>query len=237
MDFLILDKKLRNLFGASEDWDSDGVQVGVPGEITRAVVSLDCTSAAIMFAKKAGAGVIVTHHPLFFDPTPSKSVLKRESACKETGVSVLSYHTCFDIVKGGVNDVLCEAVGVSVDKKQNFLPFGRLGSLGESVSFGEFLNKCETSLGVAAQNIFDAGKNVKKVAVISGGGKDYIEEVYNSGVDTYLTGEVNHAAIVDCREYGINLLCLTHFATENIAVPRLAEYVGRFVPEVICYGV
>ena len=74
------------------------------------------------------------------------------------------------------------------------------------------------------------------MAVVSGSGKDEVRDAYNAGADTYVTGEVSHAAMIDCREYGINLVCLTHFATENVVLPFLAEKVKQFVPEVELYG-
>ena len=36
--------------------------------------------------------------------------------------------------------------------------------------------------------------------------------------------------MIDCKELGLNLICGTHYATERIIVPILAEMVNKYVP-------
>ena len=234
-----LDGYLRQLFGAGEGWDSDGLQIDCGNEIKRAVIALDCTSEVIDFAVKAGADAVINHHPLIFNALDhisiSDSVGKRVIFCAKNGISVLAYHSCLDITEGGVNDCLCKALGIK--NACAFLPFGRYGSLEKETDFTSFVTFCEKSLETKVQNTLDCGRTVKNIAVISGGGKDYIKDAAETGADTYLTGEVNHAAMTDCKEYGMNLICATHFATENVVLPFLAEKVKQYVPEVITYGV
>ncbi len=232
-----LDNNLRRIFGASEDWDNDGIQIDCGNEIKRAVIALDCTSKVIEYAVSQNAGAVITHHPLIFKPltdiSASDSAGKRVVSCVKNNISVLSYHTCFDIAPGGVNDLLCEALGIK--NTYPFLPFGRYGSLAAEMDFAAFVALCEDKLKTKVQNVVNCGKTVKNIAVIAGGGKDYVKEAARTGADTYLTGEVNHAAAIDCEEYRINLVCATHFATENAAMPRLAEKAGQFVPEVLVF--
>lgn len=237
MNVFELDGNLRRLFGTSEDWDADGIQIDCGNYIKKAVTALDCTSEVIEFAARAGADVIVNHHPLIFNPldciSVSDSVGKRVAACIKSGISVLAYHTCLDSAEGGVNDCLCEAIGIK--NTAAFLPFGRYGALDGEMDLNSFVCFTEKALKTKIQNIVDCGRKVKNIAVISGGGKDYIKEAFSTGADTYLTGEVNHAAMIDCKEYGMNLVCATHFATENVVIPFLAEQVKRFIPEVLMF--
>lgn len=239
MNLIKLDKGLRQIFGESEKWDCDGIQINCGNPIQKAVVSLDLTSDVIEYVKNKKADVVINHHPLIFDPLNeisfSDSTGKRIIGCIRNNISVSAYHTCLDIVDGGVNDCLCDILGIKNTVK--FLPFARLGNLEKVYDFELFVKLCEERLNTKAQNILDCGKKVKNIAVISGCGKDYIKEVAGTGADTFLTGEVNHSAIIDCKEYGINLVCATHFATENIVLPFLAEKVRLFVPEVEIYGI
>jgi putative NIF3 family GTP cyclohydrolase 1 type 2 len=75
-----------------------------------------------------------------------------------------------------------------------------------------------------------ASDTVKRVAVVSGCGKDEINAVIAAGADTFVTGEVMHNHMIDCKELGLNLICGTHYATERIIVPILAEMVNKYVP-------
>jgi len=233
------DTNMRAIFGASEPWDRDGIQIDCGSDVKKALVSLDCTGGALKRAQQINAGLIVTHHPLIFRQLSSVSAADSVggrviSACR-AGISVVSYHTCLDIAPGGVNDCLCRAIGLA--DVRSFLPFGRIGVFQGSGSFEEFAENCENALGAKAQNALDCGRKVKVVAVVSGAGKDEIADAVRAGADTYVTGEVSHAAMIDCREYGINLLCLTHYATENVVLPFLAHKTSLFVPEVELYGV
>ena len=66
-----------------------------------------------------------------------------------------------------------------------------------------------------------ATPTVKKVALVSGSGKDEIKDALQAGADTFLTGEANHSCMLDCKELGLNLICATHYATERVVLPVL----------------
>jgi putative NIF3 family GTP cyclohydrolase 1 type 2 len=51
-----------------------------------------------------------------------------------------------------------------------------------------------------------------------------------SGADTFVTGEVMHNHMIACKELGLNLICGTHYATERIILPVLADIVRKYVP-------
>lgn len=51
------------------DFDNAGILVGDPSaEVSGAVVALDCTASAIKTAIKNNCELIITHHPVIFDP-------------------------------------------------------------------------------------------------------------------------------------------------------------------------
>lgn len=218
----------------SEPWDNDGIDI-IPdkkAEIKRAICVLDCTSVAIDFAKEWGCNLIITHHPLIFKPlgaiTEDDSVGKRVIECIKNGIAVISFHTRLDIIDGGVNDTLARLLGIT--ECESFIPYGRIGNVAEQ-SFEEFSNFVATrlKLNVNCLSRVKSSETVKRVAVISGCGKDEIDEVIKAGADTFITGEVMHNHMIDCKELGLNLICGTHYATERIIVPILADIVSEYV--------
>lgn len=219
----------------SEPWDNDGIDV-LPDkniEVTRALSVLDCTSAAIDIAKKWGCNVIITHHPLVFKPLGEvaydDSVGKRVIECIKSGIAVISFHTRLDIISGGVNDTLAGYLGIK--NAESFIPYGRIGDV-EKQTFESFAEKVAKALrlDVKAIPMVKASDTVSRVAVVSGSGKDEINAVLAAGADTFVTGEVMHNHMIDCKELGLNLICGTHYATERIIVPMLSETVRKFVP-------
>ena len=108
------------------DFDNVGILAGDPdSEVTGAVISLDCTPAAIKTAADNGCNLIITHHPVIFGGI--KTVLAGSAVFSliKSGISVISMHTNLDIGTGGVNDTLCFALGLQnvqkVTAKDGFL--------------------------------------------------------------------------------------------------------------------
>ncbi|MDX1931818.1 MAG: Nif3-like dinuclear metal center hexameric protein [Capsulimonadales bacterium] len=100
------------------DRDPTGLLIGDPDAPVRSLVAaLDVTPAAVETAKATGAGLIVAHHPLIYHPLktlradgppPGGIVLD----CIRAGIAVACAHTCWDVVDGGVNDVLAGLLGI-----------------------------------------------------------------------------------------------------------------------------
>lgn len=210
----------------SEPWDNDGGMVIPYGDAhaTGVVCALDCTSGAIQYAKEKGCNVILTHHPLIFKPlshlTETDSVGKRVMECVKSGIAVLSYHTRLDSLEGGVNDCLAQVLGLA--NAVPFLPYGRMGEV-EEQSFEEFVSHVGKALETEELSLVKAHATVRKVALVSGSGKDEILHALRAGADTFVTGEVNHSTMLDCKELGLNLICATHYATERVVLPFLLE--------------
>ncbi len=105
-------------------FDKVGLQVGDPeAEVTKAVVSLDRSRAAVAHARDVGAQLLLAHHPLLFSPLnkvlandhTGRTVLELASA----GIAFVAAHTNWDSTRGGVNDALAELLQVRDTK-----PFG-----------------------------------------------------------------------------------------------------------------
>ncbi len=226
-----LDEKIPKTL--SEPWDNDGADV-IPDKnatVTSVLCALDCTSVAINRAIQLGCNVIVTHHPLVFKPigavTPDDSVGKRVIECIKRGIAVVSFHTRLDIIEGGVNDTLASLVGL--ENTESFIPYGRIGDVKET-SFEAFAKGIAEGLNLedTRLSLVKASGTVKRVALVSGCGKDELGLAIAAGADTFITGEVMHNHMIDCKEMGLNLICGTHYATERIVLPILANAVREY---------
>lgn len=103
----------------AEEWDNVGLHYGDPDWTASTVfVSLDPTIKAIEAAASAGAGMLVTHHPLIFKPvkhihTKSPVGAAIDLAARKR-IAVFCAHTNLDAAAGGINDVLAEKIGLNV---------------------------------------------------------------------------------------------------------------------------
>lgn len=102
----------------AEEWDRSGLQIGDPAQkVSRALVALDPTRAAVEKAAGIKAGLLVTHHPLLMNPLKSIDLSTSTGSIAATlirkSIALYSAHTNFDRVEGGVNDALANALGLA----------------------------------------------------------------------------------------------------------------------------
>ncbi len=220
--------------------DPDGLAVCIdPNTEVRAVVAaVDTSLAAIGFAAEKGAQMVISHHPFIFDPikrlNPDTPTGKRVITAVQKGVSVMGFHTRLDAIDGGVNDCLCQRLGLPKGT-----PFGdgcgRYLELEREYSFEELSALVGKKLGTTKLSGLDCGHKIKKLAMLGGSGKSFLMEAYSTGADAFLTGEVAHSTFIDARELGISIICATHYYTEAVVVPQIAAIVKEGFPNVEVY--
>lgn len=217
-------------------WDNDGLMCCPDGgaEVRRVLVTLDVTETAVRRAMEEKYDVIVSHHPMIFKGL--KAVNDENYIAAKTidlirnGISVMSFHTRLDAVAGGVNDVLAELLGL-----RDAVPFGedaigRIGTLSEQMSAEAFAKRVKSVLDAPVVLLSDAGRSVRRVAVLGGSGDDDVLAAQAAGADTYVTGELKYHSLTDAPEEGINLIEAGHFYTENPVCEILREWLLAINP-------
>jgi dinuclear metal center YbgI/SA1388 family protein len=226
----------------AENWDNCGLQIGDPEEDAGVVfVCLDLDGATIEEALAAGADMVLTHHPLIFSPVKqitadNTPVLYR--AIRE-GLAVYSAHTSYDSVVGGVSDVIADKLGARIDgplapaaEQGDGVGIGRLCSFDEPVPRDEFLARVKSVLGLETLRIAGAGKGpVKRIAVCGGSGGSLLQRALNSGVESYITGDLKYSSVREFAGENIIIVDAGHFPTESVALPELAEKLAELLQE------
>lgn len=211
-------------FSTQAEYDNSGLLVGDENKtVNKIIFALDVTSDVIEQAKKCDADLIVTHHPVIFKPV--SNVLNNSLIYKliENNISIICAHTNYDKAVDGVNDILCDTVGLSNTSKVEdiFLNIGYINCVNH-ISTHDFANIIKDRLqGVVRYNNIE--KNISKIAVCSGSGSDYLEQARELGCDALLTGDASHHAFLDADELGLVLYAAGHFETEVIAIKPLLD--------------
>lgn len=209
-------------FNSAEEWDNSGLLVGDENKIVNKILfALDCTEDVINQAVSCGADLIVTHHPVIFKPMSEITADSLVYKLIKNDLSIICAHTNFDKAINGVNDILCNAVEL-----QNVIHIDdaclNVGELGTEMNSKEFSQYVKSKLnGIVRYNSIE--KTIKKVAVCSGSGSDYLSLAKELKCDALLTGDGSHHTFLDADELGILLVCAGHFETENIAIKPLAD--------------
>lgn len=219
----------------SESWDNDGLMCCPDPDrvVSRVLCTLDVTEAAVARALETGADVILSHHPLVFAPlhalTVDEPLSARLISLVRAGVSVFSFHTRFDRLAGGVNDVLARTLrlcDVSV-LGEGEASLGRVGTLPCEMSVEAFAEHVKLALGAPGVQVWDSGRPVFRVALVGGEGKDFVFDAVAAGADTYLSGRIGYHRMQDAP---INLIEAGHFYTERPAVLALSALVKELLP-------
>ena len=205
----------------SEEWDNDGLMCSADtsAEVRRVLCVLDVTEEIVDYAIEQCFDLIISHHPLIFRPitsvTEDNPTARKVIKLVESGVSVFSFHTRADKVSGGVNDSLCDLLGM-----YNTYPFGegllgRIGDLDEEMSLEDFAYKIKETIGADAVRYADGYNTVRRVAVVGGDGKSYISAAIKEGADTFISGRIGYNVMEEASERGINLIEAGHYFTEQ----------------------
>lgn len=192
---------------------------------------MDVTPEAIDYAIENGYDLIISHHPLIFKGVKSVSgdfgIPSRIIKLIKNDVSVMSFHTRFDAVDGGVNDALAELFELTDVEKVlcDGIEMMRVGNLKEEISIEEFVALVKEKLGCDYLNFASDSGKVYRLAVLGGGGGSYIRDAHFAGADTYLSGEIGYHNLTDCKDNHINLVEAGHYFTEYPSLQNLAKFV------------
>lgn len=213
---------------SQEPWDRSGFMLGsLDDETTGILVTLDLTRETLTAAIDAGANLIVTHHPVIFEPLASidRTTAKGDLIARAlvAGITVLSWHTNYDKAEGGVNHVLAEKLGLMGVRELGEDAIGRIGTVPETTAEA-FADTVKRALALPHVTLYgDPKRIVRRVALVGGSGMDYIASARESGADVFVTGDIRYHNAQDALDAGLILIDATHDGSENPAMEMLAE--------------
>ncbi len=227
------------------DWDNVGLLCGSRNQaVTKLLVALDPFEGVCAEAVHLGAQLIVTHHPLIFQPlksvTDDTSIGRAIQLLCRSGISAINAHTNLDQAPGGINDVLAARLGlqnIRVIRPQGLDEAGRewgllrQGDVKEQ-SLMQFMQQVKAALGCEGLRYVAGTGKVCRVAVGGGACAGGLVEACQAGCDTFVTADVKYNQFWDAHDLGINLIDAGHFCTENPVVSVLAEKIQAAFPEV-----
>jgi dinuclear metal center YbgI/SA1388 family protein len=228
----------------AEEWDNVGLQVGNPEDpVTGILVSLDVTEAVLWEAVEHDANLIITHHPLFFQPVNRLDDLQVPTRlarlATQMGINILSFHTNLDSTRQGLNDQLAKVVNLTsikplIPSRDKKIPNSGLGRIGKvpKTTLDKFLKLVTKNLHLTnLRYVGDPHHPIICVAVMTGSGGGFFLEAQNAGADVLITGDVKYHHALDALGCGIALIDIGHFAGEIGMVPlvagKLREYLRR----------
>lgn len=212
--------------------DRIGLLIGTDrAEVRKVLVALDLTVEVANEAIEGGYDLVLTHHPIFWEPVTRILPDRYETAAAyrliRHGIGMYAAHTNLDAAPGGVNDAMCDALGLRDCRPLPPENLGRAGMLETPMLFSDFTALCERRLGTRARIVGDANRTVRSVAVIGGSGGGDVEAVHDAGCDAFVTGEMKHSQALEAAYLGLCCCVLGHYETEILVLKPLINRLQR----------
>lgn len=214
----------------ADEWDNIGLLAGSDtAAVSRVLLALDITPAVIREAKELGAQLIISHHPVIFDPLKSLEPGTAPYLLARHDIAALCLHTNLDRARQGVNTALGEALGLknAVLYPDDYLLIGETERAMTADDFAAYVKE-----KLSAPSVRYTGGSVTRVAVSSGGGGDGVMLSGQYGFDAFVTGELKHHQYLYAADHGIAAFDAGHYCTENVVIRPLCARLSEAFPSV-----
>lgn len=210
-------------------WDNVGLLVDAGRPVDAITTALDITADVVREAAASGSQLIVSHHPVIFDPLKRITAEDIPALLLRSGISAICMHTNLDAAAGGVNDTLAALLGI-----RDAQPFaegcGRIGTV-EAASAEKIAAFCCETLHTRCKYV-EAARPVTRLAEVSGAGGGFLQEAIDLGADCLVTGEAAHHIALLARQKGVGLVVAGHWGTERPIALKLADHLSSRLPGV-----
>lgn len=214
-------------------FDNVGLLIGSESKkVTKALLALDITKEVVDEAVNLGAELIISHHPVIFNPLKSMDSESVPYLLAQNSLSALCLHTNLDVaINTGVN--LCLANTLKLTNITFYEgEFVVSGTLKEEVSAEAFAKFAKEKLGAKAVSCTVKDKLIKNVFMCSGAGGSEFMKAARLGADCFITGEAHHHNYLESIHENVSLIVAGHFETEDIVINPLKEKLQRKFAEV-----
>ena len=212
-------------------WDNVGLLVDAGRPVDTIVTTLDITPAVVQAAARSGCQLIVSHHPVIFNPLKRITAEDVPALLLQNGISAVCMHTNLDAAEGGVNDTLADILGIR-DRKSFADNCGRIGTLDQPVTAAELAALCRDRLHTRCQFV-EADRPIRTLAEVSGAGGSYLQEAIELGADCLVTGEAAHHIALLAKQKGVGLVAAGHWGTEHPIARVLAETLAAHLADTV----
>lgn len=221
----------------AEEYDNVGALVGARDrKVTKILVALDAAMSVVAEAKKIGAELIVTHHPLMFHGR--KHLLEEDAEGKilcemvRAHLSLIAAHTNLDQTFLSGSAACARRLGLKNIRKGSDYLF--LGELPEPRQANAYEDEITHALFFPARCYCGESTLITTLAIGGGACDEKWMEARALGAQALLTGEVRHHNALAAAQEGFMIFDGGHCGTEAPLVPALAEYLQNRLNDVQC---
>ncbi len=215
----------------AEPWDNSGWQIDLGHDYTNKVlVALSFTKEVLEQAITNDCDLIITHHPVIFEPIKKINSPLIAEAIKNN-ICVYSAHTNLDKTYGSTTDALCGVLGL-----QNLVTvedYIKIAHLKDELALEQLIENIKQSLNLETVKLINPDNITiaKNIAICAGGGSSFVNKLKDYDVDVYITGDMKFHKALEVDGYAV--IDIGHFESELPVLPLIQGLISKTKVEVI----
>lgn len=205
-----------------EDFDNSGLQIGdAEGKVTKVLITLDVDLCVIDEAISKGAELIISHHPIIFNPIKSVTLDningKLIAKAIKNNIAIYSAHTNVDnapesIAKEIGNKLKCKNI-IALD-----FTCGIQADLAKESIMRDFITELSEVIGDnKIKSIGNLNEKVNSIIFANGanGGNEELLLYAYENADILITSELKHHIAVLAKQMNYKIIECGHYESES----------------------
>ena len=223
-----------------ESYDNSGLIVGrLDDEVKGVLLAVDVTEEVLDEAEREGCDLVITHHPIIFNPLKRFNSATNVERCVERairkGIALYAAHTNLDSTPHGMSWQLGSMIGLDAmsvlePRRDNAESgFGVVGTLSRAEGVVAFMNRVKAIFDVGAVRYSDIPSEdmmVRRVAICTGSGRSLIDAAMAAEADVYITADLRYNDFM-CGENRMVLMDIGHFESEFCAIRIIYDVLSK----------
>ena len=202
------------------EWDNSGLQIGHrDAEIASVLLCTDVTEAVVDEAISRGCQLILSHHPLLFQPLHMIQGLTFQERVTERAIRhdicIYSSHTPMDVYRCGISAKMAEQLAVTDCQPLTPDGFGVIGNLPKPMRPEELLQEVKERFHTSAIRYTQpVGQTISRVAFGGGACAEFLETAIEQGAEAFISSDFRHHEFLQA-DGRIMILDIGHFESEQ----------------------
>lgn len=215
------------------DYSCNGLQVEGGRTIKRVAVAVDACMETYRYAVKSACEMVLVHHGIIWGGLTkiSGSIRAQLKYLLKNDLNLFAAHLPLDLHPAlGNNARLSDLLGLKQRK-----PFGLYkgvmigfeGIVRTGTTRDDLVDRLCRSLTTECTVLPFGSDSIRRIAIVSGGGSDELNEAIEKGIDCFITGESSHENYHAALEAKINVIYAGHYHTEKAGVLAIGELLEK----------
>ncbi len=213
-------------------YDNSGLIVGRPTDEVRGVlIAVDLTEEVIAEARELGANMIVTHHPIIFNPIKRFNSSNCVERCVEMAIKgdmiIYAAHTNLDSAPRGMSWRFGEKLGLENMSALDEEGYGVVGDLSASIRCEELLQQVAEQFNVKALRHSDiTHEQIRRIAICTGSGGSLFGSAVKSGAELYITADLRYNDFFSAQK-ALTIVDIGHYESEYCVIEIIFDILSK----------